>query len=135
MGSLNKLVGNDLNDYEYYENLNVSCEKCANDKAYLWYDKNEKVYLISCDRCGVNERNEKAASTTTAKNKKQMFCCEGFKEFSNEELYIDKNPRVFEVRRKLFYHFENSHNPVVEQIKFCPFCGVKFDVVGVGLDN
>ncbi len=135
MRSLNKLVGNDLNDYEFYENLNVSCEKCANDKAYLWFDKNEKVYLISCDRCGVNERNEKAASTTTAKNKKQMFCCEGFKEFSNEELYIDKNPRVFEVRRKLFYHFENSHNPVVEQIKFCPFCGVKFDVVGVGLDN
>ncbi len=135
MGSINKLVGNDLNDYEFYENLNVSCEKCANDKAYLWFDKNEKVYLISCDRCGVNERNEKAASTTTAKNKKQMFCCEGFKEFSNEELYIDKNPRVFEVRRKLFYHFENSHNPVVEQIKFCPFCGVKFDVVGVGLDN
>jgi len=128
-------MGNDVNDYEFYENLNVSCEKCANDKAYLWFDKNEKVYLISCDRCGVNERNDKGASTAPTKNKKQMFCCEGFKEFSNEELYIDKNPRVFEVRRKLFYHFENSHNPVVEQIKFCPFCGVKFDVVGVGLDT
>jgi hypothetical protein len=128
-------VENDMNDYEFYENLNVTCEKCANDKAYLWFDKNEKVYLVSCDNCGVNERNEKAASTTAAKNKKQMFCCEGFKEFSNEELYIDKNPRVFEVRRKLFYHFENSLNPIVEQIKFCPFCGVKFDVVGVGLDN
>lgn len=128
-------MGNDVNDYEFYENLNVSCEKCANDKAYLWFDKNEKVYLISCDNCGVNERNEKGESTTPVKNKKQMFCCEGFKEFSNEELYIDKNPRVFEVRRKLFYHFENSHNPVVEQIKFCPFCGVKFDVVGVGLDT
>lgn len=124
-----------MNDYEFYENLNISCEKCANDKAFLWFDRNEKVYLISCDNCGVNERSEKGASTTNAKTKKQMFCCEGFKEFSNEELYIDKNPRVFEVRRKLFYHFENSHNPVVEQIKFCPFCGVKFDVVGVGLDN
>lgn len=128
-------MGNDMNDYEFYENLNVSCEKCTNDKAFLWFDKNEKVYLISCDNCGVNERNEKGTSTAAVKNKKQMFCCEGFKEFSNEELYIDKNPRMFEVRRKLFYHFENSPNPVVEQIKFCPFCGVKFDVVGVGLDN
>jgi hypothetical protein len=123
-----------MNDYEFYENLPVSCEKCGNEKSYLWFDKSEKVYLISCDRCGVNEKSE-GASAPAIKGKKQMFCCEGFKEFSNEELYLDKNPRVFEVRRKLFYHFENSKNPFVEQIKFCPFCGVKFDVVGVGLDD
>lgn len=123
-----------MNDYEFYENLTVSCEKCGNEKSYLWFDKNDKVYLISCDWCGVNEKSE-GMSAPAVKGKKQMFCCEGFKEFSNEELYIDKNPRMFEVRRKLFYYFENGQKPIVEQIKFCPFCGVKFDVVGAGIDS
>lgn len=124
-----------MNDYEFYENLTVSCKKCGNEKSYLWFDNNEKVHLISCDYCGVYERDEVAALTVTAKNKKHLVCCEGFKEFSNEELYIDKNPRMFEVRRKLFYYFENGQKPIVEQIKFCPFCGVKFDVVGAGIDS
>lgn len=117
-----------MSEYEFYEER-VSCEKCGNnDKAYLWFDKNEQVYLISCDNCGVNE---KSRTSVGSENKKQIFCCEGFKEFSNQELYIDKNPRVFEIRRKLFYYLENSPNPIVEQIKFCPFCGVKLIVVGV----
>lgn len=118
-----------MDDYEYFEDLRVPCEKCGkNDKAYLWFNKIEKVYLISCFNCGVNEKSEPHKVSV---NKKQAFCCEGFKEFTNQELYIDKNPRVFELRRKLFYYLENSSNPTVEQIKFCPFCGVKFTVVGV----
>lgn len=118
-----------MNDYEFYEDVRVSCEKCGNnDKAYLWLDKNEQVHLISCNNCGVYEKSEASAA---AGNKKQNFCCEGFKEFSNQELYIDKNPRVFELRRKLFYYLENSPNPTVEQIKYCPFCGVKLIFVGV----
>jgi len=118
-----------MDDYEYFQDVRVPCEKCTkNDKAYLWFNKNEKVYLISCDNCGVNE---KLGNTEINKNKKEVFCCEGFKEFTNQELYIDKNPRVFELRRRLFYYLENSPNPNVEQIKYCPFCGVKFVVVGV----
>lgn len=118
-----------MNDYEFYEDVTVSCEKCGqNDKAYLWFDKKEQVYLISCDKCGVNE---KLVGATPAADNKQMLCCEGFKDFLNQELYIDENPRVFEVMGKFFYYFENSSNPIVEQIKFCPFCGVKLNVVGM----
>jgi len=118
-----------MDDYEYFEDVSVSCEKCGkNNKAYLWFKKNDKVYLISCENCGVYE---KSSNTEIIRNKKQVFCCEGFKEFTNQELYVDKNPRVFEVRRKLFYYLENSSNPTIEQIKYCPFCGVRFVVVGV----
>lgn len=118
-----------MNDYEFYEDVIVSCEKCGkDDKAYLWFDKKEQVYLISCDKCGVNEKLVGAAQ---AGENKQMFCCEGFKDFLNQELYIDENPRVFEVMGKFFYYFENSPNPIVEQMKFCPFCGIKLDVVGM----
>ncbi|HET6589069.1 MAG TPA: hypothetical protein VFG45_02775 [Candidatus Nitrosocosmicus sp.] len=118
-----------MDDYEYFEDVRVPCEKCGkNDRAYLWFNKNEKTYFTSCDNCGVNEKSD---STEIIENKKQVFCCEGFKEFTNQELYIDKNPRVFELRRRLFYYLENSSNPTVEQIKYCPFCGVKF--VGVGV--
>lgn len=29
-----------MNDYEFYEDKTVSCEKCGNnDKAYVWFDK------------------------------------------------------------------------------------------------
>lgn len=118
-----------MNDYEFYEDITVSCEKCGNGKAYLWLDKDEQVHLISCYSCGVYEKARDAGPA--AEDKKRLFCCEGFKEFSNQELYVDKNPRVFELRRKLFYYLENSPNPTVEQIKFCPFCGVKINFVGV----
>jgi len=46
-----------------------------------------------------------------------------------QELQIDENPRVIEVMGKLFYYFEDSPKPIVEQIRFCPFCGIKLDVV------
>ena len=118
-----------MDDYEFYEDITVSCEKCSNnDKAYLWLNNKERVYLISCDKCGVNEKL--AGPVQTAENK-QIFCCEGFKNFLNQELHIDENPRVFEVMGKLFYYFENSPNPIVEQIRFCPFCGVKSDIVEI----
>lgn len=121
-----------MNDYEYYDDEKVSCEKCSsNDKAHLWFDKKEQVYLISCDNCGVYEKKLIKAAQT-AENK-QVFCCESFKDFLNQELYVDENPRVFEVMRKLFYYFEGGPNPIVEQIKYCPFCGLKLDfVVGMG---
>ena len=115
-----------MNDYEFYSDRFVTCDKCGNDMAYLWLDKKEKMYLISCDNCGVNER--KMVGTAQADENKQMFCCEGFKDFLNQELYIDENPRVIEVMGKLFYYFENSPNPIVEQIMFCPFCGVKLNI-------
>ena len=118
-----------MNDYEFYEDKTVSCEKCGNnDKAYVWFDKKEQMNLISCDNCGVYEKMVGAAQ---AAENKQMLCCEGLKDFLNQELYIDENPRVFEVMGKFFYYFENSPNPVVEQIKFCPFCGVKLDLIGI----
>ena len=117
-----------MNDFEYYDDVTVSCEKCGNnDKAHLWFDKKEQVYLISCDNCGVNEK--KMAEAAQAAENKQMFCCESLRDFLNQELYIDENPRVFEVMRKLFYYFESGPHPIVEQIKFCPFCGVKLDFV------
>jgi hypothetical protein len=116
-----------MNDYEYYSDRFVTCDKCSNDKAYLWHDKKENRNLISCDKCGVYEG--KMVGAAQAAENKQMFCCEGFKEFLNQELHIDENPRVFEVMGKLFYYFENSPKPIVEQIMFCPFCGVKLDVV------
>ncbi len=116
-----------MNDYEFYSDRFVTCEKCGSDMAYLWLDKKEQVYLISCGNCGVNER--KKMGTVQPDKNKQMFCCEGFKDFLNQELHIDENPRVFEVMGKLFYYFENSPKPIVEQIMFCPFCGVKLDVV------
>jgi len=116
-----------MNDYEFYSDRFVTCDKCGNNMAYLWLEKKEQVYLISCDNCGVNER-KMAAEEQVAENK-QIFCCEGFKDFLNQELHIDENPRVFEVMGKLFYYFENSPNPIVEQIRFCPFCGVKLDIV------
>ena len=112
-----------MNDYEFYSDRFVTCDKCGNNMAYLWLEKKEQVYLISCDNCGVNER-KMVAEEQVAENK-QIFCCEGFKDFLNQELYIDENPRMFEVMRKFFYYFENSPNPIVEQVKFCPFCGVK----------
>ena len=116
-----------MDDYEFYEDITVSCEKCGNnDKAYLWLNKKDQVYLISCDKCGVNE---KLAGAVQAAENTQIFCCEGFKDFLNQELYIDENPRMFEVMRKFFYYFENSSNPIVEQVKFCPFCGVKLEDV------
>ena len=125
-----------MNDYEFYENLNVSCEKCTNDKAFLWFDKNEKVYLISCDNCGVNERNEKGTSTTAVKNKKnRCFAVKALKNSQMKNYILIKIQECLRLEESFFHHFENSPNPVVEQIKFCPFCGVKFDVVGVGLDN
>jgi hypothetical protein len=118
-----------MNDYEFYEDKTVPCEKCGNnDKAYVWFDKKEQMNLISCDNCGVYEKLVGAAQ---AAENKQMLCCEGLKDFLNQELYIDENPRVFEVMGKFFYYFENSPNPVVEQIKFCPFCGVKLDLIGI----
>ena len=118
-----------MNDYEYYDDVKVSCEKCGNnDKAHLWFDKKEQVYLISCDNCGVYEKLVGAAQ---AAENKQLLCCEGFEDFLNQELYIDENPRVFEVMGKFFYYFENSPNPIVEQIKFCPFCGAKLDIIGI----
>jgi hypothetical protein len=121
-----------MNDYEYYDDEKVSCEKCgSNDKAHLWFDKKEQVYLISCDNCGVYEK--KLIKAPQAAEIKQVFCCESFKDFLNQELYVDENPRVFEVMRKLFYYFEGGPNPIVEQIKFCPFCGLKLDfIVGMG---
>ncbi len=122
-----------MNDYEYHDDVTVSCEKCGSkDKAHLWFDKKEQIYLISCDSCGVFEK--KLVEAAPAAKNKQMLCCDGFKDFLNQELYIDENPRVFEVMSKFFYYFENSPNPIVEQIKFCPFCGVKLDFV-VGLDG
>jgi hypothetical protein len=118
-----------MNEYEYYDEETVSCEKCGNnDKAHLWFDKTEQVYLISCDNCGVNEKKLIQADVQAADNK-QMYCCESLRDFLNQELYIDENPRVFEVMGKLFYYFESGPNPIVEQIKFCPFCGIKLDVL------
>jgi Zn ribbon nucleic-acid-binding protein len=119
-----------MNDYEFYEDVTVTCEKCGkNDRVYLWLDKKEQVYLISCDKCGVNEKLVGEVAQT-AKNK-QLLCCESFKDFLNQELYVDENPRVLEVMGKFFYYFENKSNPIVEQIKFCPFCGVILDIVGM----
>ena len=82
-----------MNDYEYHDDMFVTCEKCGNDMAYLWFDRKEKMYLISCDNCGVNEREDGEAAQ--AEEDKQMLCCEGFKDFLNQELYIDENPRVY----------------------------------------
>ena len=45
-----------MNDYEFYSDRFVTCDKCGNNMAYLWLEKKEQVYLISCDNCGVNER-------------------------------------------------------------------------------
>lgn len=119
-----------MNDYEYHDDVTVSCEKCgSNDKAHLWFDKKEQVYLISCDNCGVYEK--KLVDEAQAADNKQLFCCDGFKDLLNQELHVDENPRVFEAMGKLFYYFENSSNPIVEQIKFCPFCGVKLDIIGI----
>ena len=28
----------------------------VNNMAYLWFEKKEQVYLISCDNCGVNQK-------------------------------------------------------------------------------
>ena len=54
-----------MNEYEYYDEETVSCEKCGNnDKAHLWFDKTEQVYLISCDNCGVNEKKLIQADVT-----------------------------------------------------------------------
>ena len=38
-----------------------------------------------------------------------------------------KIQECIEVMGRFFYYFENSPNPIVEQIKFCPFCGVKLN--------
>ena len=121
-----------MNDYEYYDEKTVSCEKCGkNDKAHLWFDKTEQVYLISCDNCGVNEK-KLIQTDAQATDNKQMYCCESLRDFLNQELYIDENPRVFEVMGKLFCYFESGPNPIVEQIKFCPFCGIQLDfLVGI----
>ncbi|MDF0681462.1 MAG: hypothetical protein P0116_10915 [Candidatus Nitrosocosmicus sp.] len=116
-----------MDDYEFYSDRFVTCDKCGNDKAYLWLDKKEQTYLISCENCGVNERQ--TVGTTEVAENKQMFCCEGFKGFLEQELQIEENPRVNEVMGKLFYYFEDSPKPIVEQIRFCPFCGIKLDVV------
>ncbi|MDN5847672.1 MAG: hypothetical protein L0H53_15515 [Candidatus Nitrosocosmicus sp.] len=112
-----------MNDYEFYSDRFVTCDKCSNDKAFLWFDKKDQVHLISCDNCGVNER--KMTMGAQAAENKQLFCCESFKDLLHQELHIDENPRVFEVMGKLFYYLENSSNPIVEQIRFCPFCGFK----------
>jgi len=77
-----------MNDYEYYDEETVSCEKCGNnDKAHLWFDKTEQVYLISCDNCGVKEKLIQA--DVQAADNKQMYCCESLRDFLNQELYID----------------------------------------------
>jgi transcription elongation factor Elf1 len=41
--------------YEYYDDKFVVCYKCGNKKAYVWFDTRLRMYLISCDNCGVRE--------------------------------------------------------------------------------
>ena len=44
-------------------------------------------------------------------------------------IHDDNSGKSFEVMGKLFYYFESGPNPIAEQIKFCPFCGNKLDVL------
>ncbi len=72
-----------MNDYEYYDEETVSCEKCGkNDNAHLWFDKTEQVYLISCNNCGVNEKKLIQTDAQAADNK-QMYCCGSLRDFLN----------------------------------------------------
>jgi hypothetical protein len=51
--------------------------------------------LISSNNCGVNEKL--IQTDAQAADNKQMYCCESLRDFLNQELYIDENPRVFEL--------------------------------------
>jgi translation initiation factor 2 beta subunit (eIF-2beta)/eIF-5 len=39
--------------HDYHSDKFVTCKKCDNVKAYLWFDRRLRIYLISCDSCGV----------------------------------------------------------------------------------
>ena len=43
------------NDDDYITtHFYITCS-CGNTKAYVWFDKRIREYLISCDDCGVKE--------------------------------------------------------------------------------
>lgn len=37
------------------EDYYIECKDCGNKKAYVWFDKRLRMYLVSCDNCGVRE--------------------------------------------------------------------------------
>lgn len=39
-------------DYEFFD-IYIDCKKCGKKNAYVWFDRRLRLYLISCDSCGV----------------------------------------------------------------------------------
>ena len=110
-------VRDDDEFYDYY----ITCKDCGNKKAYVWFDKRLRMYLVSCDNCGVREVDGGGLRLVDMKQyyedieKVWKHRCEG--QSDDYKVILQSDDGKWDVLDVGVQH--------VIPIVFCPYCGCK----------